>query len=57
MSRVQEKLCYTLTGLAVGMGNLYATSNGYPKIGITLGFCSLYYLLRAIMIRPEKEDK
>jgi hypothetical protein len=57
VSKFEEKMMYSLTGFALGFGNIIATSYGYPKIGIGFGVIALVYFIRALRIRPEKKDE
>ena len=56
MSKIQQKIWYTLTGFALMFGNIISTSMKFPKIGLFFGIIGLYYFLRALMIRPDKGD-
>ena len=56
MSKIQQKIWYTLTGFALMLGNIISNSMKFPKIGLFFGIIGLYYFLRALMIRPDKGD-
>lgn len=56
MSKMEQKLLLSMKGMVVGMGNVIATSYGYPRIGLCFGAIALVYLLRALVIRPEKGE-
>ena len=56
MSKMEQKILLSMKGMTVGIGNIIATSYGYPRIGLCFGAIALVYLFKAIMIRPDKKE-
>lgn len=56
MSKLEQKLWNSMTGFALMFGNILSNSYGFPKIGLVFGAFALYYLIKALMIRPDKKE-
>lgn len=56
MSKIEQKFWTSMTGFSLMFGNILANSYGFPKIGIGFGILALYYLLKALRIRPDKGE-
>jgi hypothetical protein len=48
-----KKLNYTLVGYFFCLLNLYMTMNNLPIVGIGFGFVSVYFFIKALLIKEK----